>query len=747
MLLPGAEELWQAWPWGGGGGGWGQEAVLVQGCWHQLTCPGHRDPYRKMTESRSVAPGDEWALICGRVKLKVPPEAHGQARGAAAMAIVQTLPVPLEPAPEATTTPQAPAMGSVSSLISGRPCPGGPAPSRHHGPPGPTFFRQQDGLLRGGYEAQEPLCPAVPPRKTVPGTTFTYINEDFRTESPSTPSSDIEDAREQRARNAHLRGPPPKLIPVSGKLEKNMEKILIRPTAFKPVLPKPRGAPSLPSFLGPRATGLSGSQGSLTQLFGGAASSSSSSSSSAADKPLALSGWASGCPSGTLSDSGRNSLSSLPTYSTGGAEPATSSPGGHLPSHGPGRGVLPGPARGAPTGPSHSDSGRSSSSKSTGSLGGRMAGGLLGSGPRASLTAAPVGSAPHRRPHPLHPLRTRPCCTVPWKGSSVTVKQSCSSCGTVWMRVYEDRQRHWQREREALREDGAAQAQRAQRAQQLLQLQVFQLQQEKRQLQDDFAQLLQEREQLERRCATFEREQRELGPRLEETKWEVCQKSGEISLLKQQLKESQAELVQKGSELVALRVALREARAALRVSEGWVRGLQEAARARELELEACSQELQRHRQEAERLREKAGQLDTEAAGLREPPVPAATADPFLLAESDEAKAQRVAAGVGGSLRAQVERLRAELQQERRRGEEQRDSFEGERLAWQAEKEQVIRYQKQLQHNYIQMYRRNRQLEQELQQLSLELEARELADLGLAEPAPCICLEEITATEI
>nr|KAF6457350.1 leucine zipper tumor suppressor 2 [Rousettus aegyptiacus] len=282
------------------------------------------------------------------------------------MAIVQTLPVPLEPTPEATTAPQAPAMGSVSSLISGRPCPGGPAPTRHHGPPGPTFFRQQDGLLRGGYEAQEPLCPAVPPRKTVPGTTFTYINEDFRTESPPSPSSDIEDAREQRARNAHLRGPPPKLIPVSGKLEK----------------------------------------------------------------------------------------------------------------------------------------------------------------------------------------------------------------------VYEERQRHWQREREALREDGAAQAQRAQRAQQLLQLQVFQLQQEKRQLQDDFVQLLQEREQLERRC-----------------------------------------------------------------------------------------------------------------------------------------------------------------------EEQRDSFEGERLAWQAEKEQVIRYQKQLQHNYIQMYRRNRQLEQELQQLSLELEARELADLGLAEPAPCICLEEITATEI
>ncbi|ELV11627.1 Leucine zipper putative tumor suppressor 2 [Tupaia chinensis] len=607
------------------------------------------------------------------------------------MAIVQTLPVPLEPAPEATTAPQAPTMGSVSSLISGRPCPGGPAPPRHHGPPGPPFFRQQDGLLRGGYEAREPLCPAVPPRKAVPGTSFTYVNEDFRTESPPSPSSDVEDAREQRARNAHLRGPPPKLIPVSGKLEKNMEKILIRPTAFKPVLPKPRGAPSLPSFLGPRATGLSGSQGSLTQLFGGpASSSSSSSSSSAADKPLALSG-------------------------------------------------------------------RSSSSKSTGSLGGRVAGGLLGSGPRASPDSSSCGE---RSPPPLPPPPPSDeallQCVLEGKlrdrqAELQQLRDSLDENEASVCQAFEERQWHWPREREASREDGAAQAQpaaqRAQRAQQLLQLQVFQLQQEKRQLQDDFAQLLQEREQLERRCATFEREQRELGPRLEETKWEVCQKSGEISLLKQQLKESQAELVQKGSELVALRVALREARATLRVSEGRARGLQEAARARELELEACSQELQRHRQEAERLREKAGQLDTEAAGLREAPVGPATADPFLLAESDEAKVQRAAAGVGGSLRAQVERLRVELQRERRRGEEQRASFEGERLAWQAEKEKVIHYQKQLQHSYIQMCRRSRQLEQELQQLSLELEARELADLGLAEQAPCICLEEITATEI
>lgn len=50
---------------------------------------------------------------------------------------------------------------------------------------------------------------------------------------------------------------------------------------------------------------------------------------------------------------------------------------------------------------------------------------------------------------------------------------------------------------------------------------VFQLQQEKKKLQEDFSSLLQDRETLERRCATIQREQTQLGPRLEETKWEV----------------------------------------------------------------------------------------------------------------------------------------------------------------------------------------------------------------------------------
>lgn len=91
--------------------------------------------------------------------------------------------------------------------------------------------------------------------------------------------------------------------------------------------------------------------------------------------------------------------------------------------------------------------------------------------------------------------------------------------------VFEEKQRRCEQELEGLRQRCAAQARQAahaaHRGQQVLQLQVLQLQQEKKQLQEDLTQLLQERELLERRCASFQRERTELAPRLEETKWEV----------------------------------------------------------------------------------------------------------------------------------------------------------------------------------------------------------------------------------
>ncbi|XP_074501991.1 leucine zipper putative tumor suppressor 2a [Sebastes fasciatus] len=738
------------------------------------------------------------------------------------------------------------AMGSVSSLISGR-----TYQERHcraasefttksrRSTPATSCFRLQDNTLRSGSSLEQLLVisnqtlphaqvlpPPLPTKKqprpgnsagtggvTVAGAiggstngSSGYVSDEVVVGDwndnvvlvAASPCSDSEDQRDNRTRNGNIGGPPPKLIPVSGQLEKNMEKVLIRPTAFKPVVPKNRHSVQ---YLSPRPGGgsLSESQASLNLLLplGGSNIASGpnviggSSSSSTEGKRNSYSGGrnARNSQSCSMSDSGRNSLSSLPTHSSTGYSLAPSEgsssgsgSGGQLePVQGLGRNTSGGSGS---HGHTNSDSGRSSSSKSTGS------GSLSGRGQPLSDS----GSCGHSPP-PVEgyeavvreleeKLRERDL-------ELQQLRENLDENEAAICQVYEEKQRRCEREMEELRQSCASKmkqaSQKAQRAQQVLQLQVFQLQQEKKKLQEDFSSLLQDRETLERRCATIQREQTQLGPRLEETKWEVCQKSGEISLLKQQLKEIQSELSQKAGDIVMLKAQLREARSELQASQARSHEAAAAVRTRSLELEVCENELQRRKSEAELLREKVGRLEEESVRLRDTlsnhsvhslpgnltmkghsmglslqqgrgmsgrggPSPSLyrDADETHLVwggESDEAKAQRQNAEAVLGLRQQVDRLKAELIYERRTSEEQLSRFETERRVWQEEKEKVIRYQKQLQQNYIQMYRRNRDLERVMRELSLELENRDMEDYEVHSGSNDIHFEEITATEI
>nr|XP_057912565.1 leucine zipper putative tumor suppressor 2a [Doryrhamphus excisus]XP_057912574.1 leucine zipper putative tumor suppressor 2a [Doryrhamphus excisus]XP_057912582.1 leucine zipper putative tumor suppressor 2a [Doryrhamphus excisus] len=762
------------------------------------------------------------------------------------MALIQALPVtdhpnpgldaeqcqpPLSHSPPAscsTTT----TMGSVSSLISGR-----TYQERHcraaseftakvrRSTPATSCFRLQDNTLRSGSSLEQLLVignqaqilpPPLPTKKqprpgnstaaagslTTSGATSGGGNKNPGCSSSEalvgdwndnlvvaavSPCSDSEDQRDNRTLNGNIGGPPPKLIPVSGQLEKNMEKVLIRPTAFKPVVPKNRHSVH---YLSPRPGGssLSESQGSLNLLLplsasSGVANMAGGSSSGSEEKRDSYCGGrnARSSQSCSMSDSGRNSLSSLPTHSSTGYSLAPSE--GSSSGSGSGGQLEPGQVlvrniSGGTTGHGHSDSGRSSSSKSTGS------GSLSGRGQPLSDS----GSCGHSSP--------------PVEGYEVVVRdleeklrerdmelqhlrENLDENEAAICQVYEEKQRRCEREMEELRQNCATKmkqaSQKAQRAQQVLQLQVFQLQQEKKKLQEDFSSLLHDRETLERRCASIQREQTQLGPRLEETKWEVCQKSGEISLLKQQLKEIQSELSQKAGDIVVLRAQLREARSELQASQARSQEAQAALRTRSLELEVCENELQRRKSEAELLREKVSRLEEELVRLRDPlashgggmkgqcvnlafqpgrglpgrggPSPSVyrdVEDAHLLwgGESDEAKAQRQNAETMLGLRQQVDRMKAELIYERRTSEEQMSRFEDERRVWQEEKEKVIRYQKQLQQNYIQMYRRNRDLERVMRELSLELENRDMMDdYEVHSGSNDIHFEEITATEI
>ncbi|KAM7000576.1 NEDD4-binding protein 3-A isoform 1-T2 [Tautogolabrus adspersus] len=243
--------------------------------------------------------------------------------------------------------------------------------------------------------------------------------------------------------------------------------------------------------------------------------------------------------------------------------------------------------------------------------------------------------------------------------------------------VFEGKQRLWEKEVEELKRLYAAKlrqvSQHAQRSQRNLQLQLFKAQQEKNRLQEELESLKRDRSQEVGAMV------KPTSPTLEETQWEVCQKSGEISLLKQQLRDSQAEVTQKLSELFQLKTQLRETRTELRNREGQIDALK-----------LVLQGTQRRR------------------------LPSQTAHDNEKG-SDESHSAGATGGCGGPTE---ERLRAELLLERRQSEAQAMAFEEERKTWQIEKEKVIRYQKELQASYLDMYYRNEELEKDLQQSSV-----------------------------
>ncbi|KAG2466743.1 N4B3A protein, partial [Polypterus senegalus] len=317
------------------------------------------------------------------------------------------------------------------------------------------------------------------------------------------------------------------------------------------------------------------------------------------------------------------------------------------------------------------------------------------------------------------------------------------------VQVFEEKQRLWEREMEELRQNYANKLQqvsrKAQRAQQALQLQSARLQQEKHHLQDEVASLLAQREELERKCLEYKKEQADMLPRLEETKWEVCQKAGEISLLKQQLRDSQADVNQKLGEMVALRNQLKELKTQLREREEAVLSLKESYNSKSVALESCEAELQQTLAEVSVLREKLGVFEAEVLSLKQalaglnagtgassptqgaaaavtpPALPSSHPDSALLnCQSDEAKAQRQTEAEVGGLRRQMERLQGELRLERQQREQQAVTFAEERQTWQGEKEKVLKYQAQLQLNYVEMYQKNQALEQQVNDLSSKL---------------------------
>ncbi|XP_036101477.1 leucine zipper putative tumor suppressor 3 isoform X2 [Molossus molossus] len=479
---------------------------------------------------------------------------------------------------------------------------------------------------------------------------------------------------------------PPKLLATSGKLDQCSEP-LVRPSAFKPVVPK--NFHSMQNLCPPQTSGTPEGRQGPGGLKGGL------------DKSRTMTPAGGG--GGSLSDSGRNSLTSLPTYSSSYSQhlaplSASTSHINRIGTAGYGSGSGSGSSGGGSgyQDLATSDSGRASSKSGSSSSMGRS--GHLGSGEGGGGGLPFSACSPPSPSALIQDLEERL-----WEKEQevAALRRSLEQSEVAVAQVLEERQKAWERELAELRQgcSGKLQqvARRAQRAQQGLQLQVLRLQQDKKQLQEEAARLMRQREELEDK---------------------VCQKAGEISLLKQQLKDSQADVSQKLSEIVGLRSQLREGRASLREKEEQLLSLRDSFSSKQASLELAEGELP-------------------AACLKPaltPVDPAEPQDALATCESDEAKMRRQAgvaaaaslvsldgevdaSGENGTraLRREVGRLQAELAAERRARERQGASFAEERRVWLEEKEKVIEYQKQLQLSYVEMYQRNQQLERRLRE--------------------------------
>lgn len=280
------------------------------------------------------------------------------------------------------------------------------------------------------------------------------------------------------------------------------EKPLPRPTAFKPVLPR-SGAilHSSPEAGGPLGQQLHPQEKGKEQEL----------------RPLPCSGG--------LSDSGRNSMSSLPTHSTSSSyqlEPLVT-----------------------PMGPI---------SRFGGSAHNILQCAIIQDSNMMSLKAMSFSDGgnkilnPGKAPHHHHQQQQHPggeksaCVRSPIATDESTIQQleqklleregelqelqssfeekEISSC-----QAYEEKQRRCKEELEGLKQKCNSKlkqtSQKTQRTQQVLHLQVFQLQQEKQQLREELEKLMKEQNLLETKLRSYEKEKTSFAPALEETQWEV----------------------------------------------------------------------------------------------------------------------------------------------------------------------------------------------------------------------------------
>ncbi|XP_029296484.1 leucine zipper putative tumor suppressor 1 [Cottoperca gobio] len=654
-------------------------------------------------------------------------------------------------------------MGSVSSLVNGnslnsKHC----KASEHRLKKGTNPHRKSGGcsldeLLKCGFTqgSSSTIQPSKGLSHSRSGRSedFFYIKVNHKSRSGYHRGGPMEDhaGGKNRDGESDVRLQPKRLL-VSGKMAErtSAEKSLVRSTAFKPVIPRSTSSTetvhnSLDHILRPLEKAKSSDTRHKQDTF-----------------------------SGTLSDSGRNSMSSLPTHSTSGSLSASTGPVSHsdgssAPANSLSKGVqlnFPPWVNGNST--NLDCSYRADLNRLASKANGDAGSPLSADEPSVlSETAGGIRSPITTDESLIERLEQR---LLERESELQELQVSFEDKEEDTCQLFEERQKYCSEEMEGLKQRCSTKlrqvSQIAAKNQQALQLQVSQLQAEKETLQEDVAKLSREKDLVELRLGYYATESTQLAPTLEETQWEVCQKTGEISLLKQQLRDCQADVKRKLNEIVSLKGSLKESTAKMETLERQNKDHEDKLHTRTIEVEVCQNELQRKKNEAGLLREKVGKLEKDIQGMKQDLAMAKErrlqhslqleahaqtqalerlnqgSDPPAQGQGEETSRQTATE----SLQREVERMKQQLREEKDAQERLANSFEQERLTWNKEKDRVIKYQKQLQINYLQMHKKNQDLERILKELTAELESR--TELGMDNYSSGLqTYDDVIATEI
>jgi len=285
------------------------------------------------------------------------------------------------------------------------------------------------------------------------------------------------------------------------------------------------------------------------------------------------------------------------------------------------------------------------------------------------------------------------------------------------LQVYEEKRNCWLKDLQELRDEYESKMKTQQRknykSEQVLNLQIYKLQQEKKTMKEQVGKLTSEREELGQKCEAYAEDTNRLQAQMDDATWQGRRASGSVMDLQNQIDELQLKLTEKSEEVLKLQSKLEKTKSRL---DDTTTNTENRNRLKHDTSSTSLQRLNTSSSDTEPdipLCQCEKEIQTDFVKTKSPERE--TLKPSLICERDRELS---------ALKEELDKLRLEILVNK-------EEYEKEKEQWLEEKNKVIMYQKQLQLNYVQMFRKNKVLEAEVEQLTLELESRDMKLMALS----------------